>query len=73
MRNGSLSPGDYPGDVVHITCERCSRAGRYGCDRLIERYGADNALPDLSARINGMRIPSSRPPGNRPFFSRTIP
>ncbi len=50
MRNGSCSPGDYPGDVVHITCDRCGRAGRYGCDRLIERYAAGIALPDLLAR-----------------------
>ncbi len=26
MRNGSLALADYPGDVVHITCERCGRA-----------------------------------------------
>jgi HTH DNA binding domain len=41
MRNGSRSPGDYPGEVVHITCDRCGRAGRYGRDRLIQRYGAE--------------------------------
>jgi hypothetical protein len=46
-RVGSHSPAEYPGDVVHITCERCGRAGRYGRDHLVERFGADAALPDV--------------------------
>ncbi len=47
MRNGSRSLGDYPGDVVRIECERCGRAGRYRLHGLIERFGADAALPDV--------------------------
>ena len=35
MRNGSLALADYPGDVVHIECERCGRTGRYRLDGLL--------------------------------------
>jgi hypothetical protein len=45
-RIGSHSLGEFPSDVVRIECERCGRAGRYRIDGLIERFGADAALPD---------------------------
>jgi hypothetical protein len=46
-RRGSLTLAEYPGDVVRIECPACGRSGRYGRDGLIERFGADAALPDL--------------------------
>ena len=46
-RIGSHSLGDFPSAVVRIDCERCGRAGSYGRDRLISRFGADAALPDV--------------------------
>jgi hypothetical protein len=44
---GSLSLLDHPGDLVRLTCEKCGRAGQYRKQSLIERYGAEIALPDL--------------------------
>jgi len=46
-RIGSHILADYPGPVVRIECPRCGRAGRYGLTGLIERFGADAALPDV--------------------------
>jgi hypothetical protein len=46
-RIGSRSLGEFPFDVVRIECERCGRAGRYALARLIERFGADAAGPDV--------------------------
>ena len=46
-RIGSLSLGEFPLDVVRIECERCNRAGSYRLGGLVERFGADIALPDL--------------------------
>ena len=67
MRNGSLALADYPGDVVYITCERCGRYGRYRLDGLIERFGADIALPDLLMALATCerRSDFSRPCGAR--------
>jgi hypothetical protein len=67
MRNGSLALADYPGNVVHITCERCGRAGRYRLDGLIERFGADAALPDMLLALASCerRADFSRPCGAR--------
>ena len=38
---------DFPLAIVRIECERCGRAGRYARAGLIERFGADAALPDV--------------------------
>jgi hypothetical protein len=35
--DGALLVRDYPGEVVRITCTRCSRVGCYRLARLIER------------------------------------
>jgi len=59
MPNGSLALADYPGDVVHISCERCGRAGSYRRDGLIQRFGADAALPDPAGRVGGTGRPRS--------------
>jgi hypothetical protein len=48
---GALTLWTYPLDLVRISCERCGRAGRYGRAGLIERFGADIALPDLLRRL----------------------
>ncbi len=67
MRNGSLALVDYPGAVVHIACERSGRSGRYSRDRLIERFSADIALPDLLVALASCerRADFSRPCGTR--------
>jgi len=44
---GSLTLERHPGDIVRLVCEKCGRTGQYPKVRLIERYGADIALPDL--------------------------
>jgi len=66
MRNGSLALADYPGDVVYITCERCG-SGRYRLDGLVERFGADAALPDVLLELAACerRADFSRPCGAR--------
>ncbi|MGO9429259.1 hypothetical protein [Rhodoblastus sp.] len=67
MRNGSLALSDYPAAVVRIECERCGRAGRYWLDGLIERFGADAALPDVLLELAACerRADFSRPCGAR--------
>ncbi len=47
MSNGSHLLGEVLLKVVRIGCARCERTGRYRLDRLIERFGADAALPDV--------------------------
>jgi len=47
MRKGSYSLREFPSDVVRNDCQRCGREGRYRRERLIERFGADAALPDV--------------------------
>ena len=47
MSTGSLSPATYPNDAITIRCDRCSRVGCYRRHTLIERYGADAAMPDV--------------------------
>ncbi len=45
--NGSPLLGEFPLKVVRVGCARCERTGRYRLDRLIARFGADAALPDV--------------------------
>jgi hypothetical protein len=47
--NGSIQLGDYPGEVVRLSCEKCGRSGHYRKQKLIERYGV--RLPDLRQEI----------------------
>ena len=47
MRRRSHSLSEFPLPVVRIDCERCGRAWSYRLAGLIERFGADIALPDL--------------------------
>ena len=67
MRLGSHSLGQFPLPVVRIDCPRCERAGSYRRDRLLARFGADTALPDvLMALASCERRPDfSRPCGAR--------
>ncbi len=53
MSTGSLSPATYPTDAVTIRCDHCSRVGRYKRRSLIERYGADSAMPDVLNAVTG--------------------
>jgi hypothetical protein len=66
-RIGSRSLGEFPFDVVRIECERCSRAGSYALARLIERFGADAAGPDVLMELAQCehRKDFSRPCGAR--------
>ena len=43
-RIGSQS---FPCPSFEIDCERCDRAGSYRLNGLVERFGADAALPDV--------------------------
>jgi hypothetical protein len=52
LRNIMISKGawtlrTYPLDVVRISCAKCDRAGQYRRAKLIDRFGADMAMPDL--------------------------
>ena len=51
--NGAITFGDLVGklDVLHVTCTKCGRAGRYPVAALVARYGADAGLPDWKANI----------------------
>ncbi len=51
MPTGSLSPATYPANAITIRCDRCSRVGRYKRRTLIERYGAESAMPDVLNEI----------------------
>jgi hypothetical protein len=66
-RIGSHSLGEFPLDVIRIECERCGRAGRYAKARLIERFGADAAGPDVLTELAQCerRKDFSRPCGAR--------
>jgi hypothetical protein len=49
--NGCIQLGDYPGEVVRLSCEKCGRSGHYRKQKLIERDGANIRLPDLRQEI----------------------
>ena len=38
--------------VIDIRCTKCDRHGRMKLSTLIERYGADLAVPDLRTTLN---------------------
>ena len=48
-KNGAYTLADIPVTihVVHITCKRCPRRGRYSVARLIERFGVDATIPTV--------------------------
>jgi hypothetical protein len=48
---GALTLADYPGDAVHVVCNKQDRRGLYSKDRLIARHGAGIGLPDLLHKI----------------------
>ena len=66
-RIGSYSLDEYPLPVVRIGCDRCGRAGSYRLDGLVERFGADAALPDVLLALAACerRADFSRPCGAR--------
>jgi hypothetical protein len=47
-RDGAIIFGDLIGklDVLYVHCEKCTRAGRYRLDRLIEERGRNAKLID---------------------------
>jgi hypothetical protein len=34
-------------NMLRLHCEKCGRSAQYRIDKLLERYGANIALPDL--------------------------
>jgi len=48
---GFLTPSEYPGDLVRLSCEKCGRSRQYQKQKLIQRYGADIRLPELRQEI----------------------
>src|SRR5450830_1465462 len=55
-RDGAIIFGDLIGklDMLHVTCDKCGRKGRYAVPRLIEQRGRD-------AKVNGRRRPRYSP------------
>jgi hypothetical protein len=51
MASGALSLGDYPGDLVVLTSEKCGLRGRYHKARLVAEHGEHIGLPDLRAPL----------------------
>jgi|RhiMetStandDraft_8_1073273.scaffolds.fasta_scaffold27386_2 hypothetical protein len=49
--SGALQLGEYPGEIVRVSCAKCGRTGQYRKQNLIERYGPDIRLPDLREEI----------------------
>ena len=47
MTKGAWTIGTYPLDLVRIACAKCGRAGQYRRATLLDRYGADMAMPEL--------------------------
>jgi hypothetical protein len=47
-RNGAIIFGDLIGklDVLHVSCDKCGRAGRYPLERLIEDRGRHGKVVD---------------------------
>jgi hypothetical protein len=60
MPAGLLTLAEFPLEMVEFACVRCRRRGQLLKAKLIEAYGADVPLPDLSRiiarcdRANGM-------------------
>jgi len=52
-RDGAIIFGDLIGklDVLHVHCAKCSRAGRYQLQRLIEERGRDDKIIDWLSEI----------------------
>jgi hypothetical protein len=46
-RDGALTLGEYPGNMVRLVCHKCGRRGRYSKARLIAQHGAGIRLPVL--------------------------
>lgn len=51
MSKGALTPRTYPSDRITVRCDRCNRLGHYWRQTIIARFGPDQAMPDLLARI----------------------
>ncbi|GEO43621.1 hypothetical protein SAE02_77690 [Skermanella aerolata] len=47
MAKGAWTLGEYPLPMVRVSCAKCGRAGQYHRAKLLERYGADMAMPEL--------------------------
>jgi hypothetical protein len=52
-RDGAIIFGDLIGklDVLHVTCDKCGRKGRYAVARLIEQRWRDGKVVDFLAEI----------------------
>ena len=46
-RYGAWTLGEHRAPRVVIECRECNRRGDYSTARLLQRYGADIAMPDL--------------------------
>ena len=56
-RDGAIIFGDLIGklDVLYVHCEKCTRAGRYRLDRLIEERGRNAKLIDWLDELTAER------------------
>lgn len=51
-KNGAFVVSDLPKDrLFKIVCEPCKRVGRYRRETLLARFGPDECLPEVIARL----------------------
>ena len=47
MANGASTIGEFPFEMIRISCVKCERAGQYRRTTLLKHYGANMVLPEL--------------------------
>jgi ribosomal protein S27AE len=49
---GALILADHdPDTLIRVSCEKCGRRGQLRASTLVQRYGAQTAMPDLLRKI----------------------
>ncbi|HWE72323.1 MAG TPA: hypothetical protein VG328_04130 [Stellaceae bacterium] len=53
MTNGIITLGEIAAKLrmLHVTCDRCGRADRYGIARLVKEYGAESSIQQFQDDI----------------------
>ena len=63
MPAGALSIRTFPHEMVRLACRKCDRKGQYRRHTLIQKHGAEVAMPDLLGKI-AVGCPRLKPFGN---------
>jgi hypothetical protein len=51
-KDGALILADHdPHTLIRVSCEKCGRRGQLRASTLVQRYGAQTAMPDLLCKI----------------------